>query len=72
VGVTPTTTQGQEVRGMSMETTVLLRTILFQVLEAKNMYEIETAIKAMCTKDDIAAVKEQIEERRKHEANEKK
>ena len=45
-----------------METTVLLRTMLYQVMTASSREEIEIALKAMCTKDDIAAVKEQVEE----------
>ena len=45
-----------------METTVLLRTVLFQVMTAESREEVEVALKAMCTKDDIASVKERVEE----------
>ena len=47
---------------MSQETTVILRAVLFQALRTNNVEEIRAAIKAMCSKDDIAAVKEQIAE----------
>ena len=47
---------------MSLETDVLLRTILFQVKTAKSLDEVEIAIEAMCTKDVVAAVKEKAEE----------
>ena len=46
---------------MAMETTVLLRTMLFQLMTANSREEAEIALKAMCSKDDIAAVKEQVE-----------
>jgi hypothetical protein len=48
-----------------METTVILRTILYQVMMAETLDDVEAALKVMCTKDDIAAVKEQVDEARK-------
>ncbi|MCL2610427.1 MAG: hypothetical protein FWE02_01990 [Defluviitaleaceae bacterium] len=47
---------------MAKETEAILRTILYQAMIAENKADIETAIKAMCTKDDIAAVKEMVAE----------
>ena len=47
---------------MSRETEVILRTILFQVMTAESKEAAIIAIQAMCSKDDIAAVKEQIAE----------
>ena len=47
---------------MSRETEVILRALLFQAMQAESKEEIELAIRAMCSKDDIAAVKEQIAE----------
>ena len=45
---------------MSMETTVILRTTLYQAMKAKSKEEIVNAISVMCSKEDIATVKEQI------------
>ena len=45
---------------MAMETTVILRTTLYQAMKAKNTEEIVNAISVMCSKEDIATVKEQI------------
>ena len=45
-----------------LETTVILRSMLYQARTAKSLEEIVTAIEVMCTKDDIAAVKEKISE----------
>ena len=47
---------------MAKETEVILRAVLYHTMKAKSVKEIEHAIKAMCSKDDIAAVKEQIAE----------
>ena len=49
---------------MAMETTVLLRTILYQAMKAGSAEEIVDAISVMCSKEDIATVKEQIEQER--------
>ena len=43
-----------------METTVILRTTLYQAMKAKTKEEIVDAISIMCSKEDIATVKEQI------------
>lgn len=47
---------------MSMETTALLRTILFQLKKSKNVDEAISAVRVMCTKDDIAAVEQEYAE----------
>ncbi|MCL1989708.1 MAG: hypothetical protein FWG67_02345, partial [Defluviitaleaceae bacterium] len=47
---------------MSKEIELILRALLFQAMQAESKEEIELAIRAMCSKDDIAAVKEQIAE----------
>lgn len=43
---------------MAVETTAILRELLFQAMKAEDLDEAIDAIKAMCTKDDIAAVTE--------------
>jgi len=45
---------------MAHETVVLLRSLLYQAKSAKDVDEIIRAIEVMCTKDDIAAVEQQI------------
>ena len=47
---------------MAMETTAILRQILYQAMKANNLKEVISAIKIMCSKDDIAAVIAQLEE----------
>lgn len=42
------------------ETTVLLRTLLYQAKNAKDVDEVIRAIEVMCSKDDIAAVEQQL------------
>jgi hypothetical protein len=44
-----------------LETTVILRSLLLNAKTAKTKEEIEIAIENMCSKDDIAAVKESYE-----------
>ena len=51
-----------------METTVILRTILYQAKRAKTKEEVVRAIEVMCTKDDIASVEQVLA----GEKNEKK
>ena len=46
---------------MAMETAVILRTTLYQTMKAKTVEEAVNAISVMCSKEDIATVKEQIE-----------
>jgi hypothetical protein len=50
---------------MAIETTVLLRTILYQLMDADSLEDAIHAVKVMCSKDDIAAVQAQLEEKRK-------
>ena len=45
-----------------METTVILRSILYQAKRAKSKEEIVRAIEVMCTKDDIASVEQVLVE----------
>ena len=47
---------------MAMETTAILRSILFQMMALKDYDKSLHAVKAMCTKDDIAAVEKEIAE----------
>lgn len=54
---------------MEAETRVILRSALYGVMTAKSLKEAEISIKVMCTKDDIAAVKERVDEKKKCEAN---
>ena len=56
---------------MAIETTAILRQLLYQAMKAKeenkNIDTVISAISVMCTKDDVAAVREQIEEDRKNQ-----
>ena len=45
-----------------LETSVILRAILLQAKKAKSVKEIEKAIEAMCSKDDIDAVNQSLQE----------
>ncbi|GHU91627.1 hypothetical protein FACS1894202_13420 [Clostridia bacterium] len=47
---------------MSQETTAIVRSILFQLEITDNIKAARRAVKAMCTKDDIAAVRELVAE----------
>ncbi|MCL2054572.1 MAG: hypothetical protein FWG90_09120 [Oscillospiraceae bacterium] len=47
---------------MAMETTTLLRSILYQLKKAKNLKEAISAVSVMCSKDDIAAVEKELAE----------
>ena len=42
------------------EITIILRSILFQLLDTDDIKKARAAVMAMCAKDDIAAVKEQL------------
>ena len=46
---------------MALETSVILRSILLQVKKAASVKEIEMAIEAMCSKDDIDAVNQSLQ-----------
>jgi len=54
---------------VALETTVLLRTILYQAMKAKSTDEIINAISVMCSKEDIATVKEQLEQEKPKKEN---
>ena len=43
-----------------METSVILRAILLQTKKAKSVKEIQKAIEAMCSKEDIDAVNQSL------------
>jgi len=45
-----------------LETSVILRAILLQAKKAKSLKEIEKAIEAMCSKEDIDAVNQSLRE----------
>jgi hypothetical protein len=45
---------------MAMETDAILRSILYQLKRAKTLKEAQHAVQAMCTKDMIAAVEQEI------------
>ena len=45
---------------MALETTVILRTILYQLKNSKTLEEAISAVEVMCTKDDISAVEQQL------------
>jgi len=45
---------------MSQETTILLRSILYQLETAEDLDDAIRAIKVMCSKDDIAAVEQMV------------
>ena len=52
---------------MEVETIAILRSILFQLMTAKTLDEAIEAVKVMCSGDDIAAVEQQVAERRARE-----
>jgi hypothetical protein len=45
---------------MATETVAILRSLLFSAMQAETVDEVVNAISVMCSKDDIAAVKEQV------------
>ena len=47
---------------MSLETQVLLKTILYQAKRAKNAQEIIHAIEAMCDEETIAFIEKKVKE----------
>ena len=47
---------------MAKETEAILRALLFNAMRAKSLKEVQAAIMAMCSSDDIAAVKAQLAE----------
>lgn len=53
---------------MSQETTVILRSILYQLKESEDLIDAVMAVEAMCTKDDIAAVEQKIAEKKAKKA----
>jgi hypothetical protein len=55
---------------MALETTVILRSILYQAKKAGTVSEVINAIEVMCSKDDVAAVNEQIAKEKENKASE--
>ena len=55
-----------------METTVLLRKILYHAMMSNDADEIIRSIKVMCTKDDIASVEQMLAEARAAQAKKTK
>ncbi|GHU87115.1 hypothetical protein FACS1894202_00700 [Clostridia bacterium] len=53
---------------MSQETSVLLRSLLFQMEKAETLDDAKDAVRIMCDKDDIAAVEQQISAAKKRKA----
>ena len=45
---------------MALETTAILRSVLFQLMIAESLDDGIDAVKVMCSKDDIAAVEHQV------------
>jgi hypothetical protein len=45
---------------MALETTAILRSTLYHAMKAKTTKDVVNAISVMCSKEDIATVKEQI------------
>ncbi|GHU51262.1 hypothetical protein AGMMS49975_04120 [Clostridia bacterium] len=45
-----------------METTALLRTLLYQIQMSKTVEEAARAVRVMCSKEDIAAVAQEVAE----------
>ena len=45
---------------MSLETSVILRAILLHAKKAKSVKEVEKAVEAMCSKEDIDAVNQSL------------
>ena len=57
---------------MATEIRAILRAILFNALKSDNLSEVRAAIMAMCTDDDIAAVKGHLAELEATMQNEQK
>jgi hypothetical protein len=47
---------------MSMETSVILRSLLFQALSADDLQQVIDAIMVMCSEEDVAVVEKKIAE----------
>jgi hypothetical protein len=45
---------------MAVETIAILRSILFQLETAETLEDAKSAVKVMCSKDDIAAVEQEV------------
>jgi hypothetical protein len=57
---------------MSIETTAILRVILYQLEISKTLDDAKNAVRVMCTKDDITAVEHEVTdyfERQKERGN---
>ena len=45
---------------MARETEAILRSVLFNIKRAKNLKEAEAAVRAMCSKEDIDSVEQEL------------
>ena len=54
---------------MSIETTAILRSILYQLEICETLDDAISAVKVMCSKDDIAAVEQEVAEMRERKEN---
>jgi len=45
---------------MARETEAILRSVLFNIKRAKTLKEAEAAVRAMCSKEDIDSVEQEI------------
>ena len=53
---------------MAVETIAILRSILYQLEMADNLEDAKSAVKVMCSKDDIAAVEQEVAEAKERRA----
>jgi len=49
---------------LAMETTAILRSVLFNLMKSEDVADAIDEVKVMCSKDDIAAVEQQLAEYR--------
>ena len=54
---------------MAVETIAILRSILFQLEIAETLDDAKSAVKVMCSKDDIAAVEQEVSELKERKKN---
>ena len=47
---------------MSMETDIIMRTMLYNALKGRSVAQIQRSLKAMCTEDMVAAVEKRVAE----------
>ena len=57
------------VKRVAVETIAILRSILYQLEMAENLEDAKSAVKVMCSKDDIAAVEQEVAEAKERRNN---